>query len=75
MNEIIEAISISTGLSGSVVIAAAVVLSLWSLLWKGWALWVAALRKEKWWFIVLLLVNTLGILEIVYLFALGKRKK
>ena len=35
---------------------------------KGYALWNAAKRDEKWWFIILLVVNTLGILELVYLF-------
>lgn len=42
----------------------------WSLVWKGLALWRAAQRKEKWWFIAFLLINTLGILEIVYIFAI-----
>ncbi len=34
---------------------------------KGYALWYAAKRGEKWWFIAILVVNTAGILEIVYL--------
>lgn len=46
---------------------------LWTLPWKGWALWLAARRKEKVWFIVLLVVNTLAILEIIYIFAIAKR--
>ena len=44
----------------------------WSLFWKGFALWHAAKRGEQWWFIALLLINTLGILEIVYLFFIAK---
>lgn len=39
---------------------------LWSSFWKGLALWHAAKRNEKWWFIGLLVVNTVGILEICY---------
>ena len=35
---------------------------------KGLALWHAARRSEKWWFIILLVVNTIGILELIYLF-------
>ncbi len=35
---------------------------------KGYALWHAARRSEKWWFIALLVINTIGILELVYLF-------
>jgi len=34
---------------------------------KGYSLWSAAKRDEKWWFIALLIVNTLGILEIIYI--------
>ena len=44
----------------------------WSLIWKGLALWRAAHRDEKVWFIVFLIVNTLGILEIIYLFLIPK---
>jgi hypothetical protein len=42
-------------------------LMFWSLIWKGLALWHAAKRDEKWWFIGFLVVNTVGILEICYL--------
>lgn len=44
----------------------------WSLGWKGWALWIAARLDQKVWFIVLLLVNTLGILDIFYIFYFSK---
>jgi hypothetical protein len=43
-----------------------------SLALKGYSLWFAAKRDEKWWFIILLIVNTLGILEIIYLLAVAK---
>lgn len=46
----------------------------WSLFWKGLALWHSARRGEQWWFLALLLVNTAGILEIVYLFGFAKLK-
>lgn len=49
-------------------------LLLWTLVWKGWALWLAARRDEKIWFILLLLINTAGILEIVYIFLVAKRE-
>jgi len=42
-------------------------LLVWSLFWKGMALWHAAKRDEKPWFIVLLVINTVGILEMIYL--------
>jgi methionyl-tRNA synthetase len=40
---------------------------LWTIILKGFALWHAARNSQKWWFIALLVINTLGILEIVYL--------
>ena len=46
----------------------------WIIVWKGWALWHAARREESLWFIVLLIVNTAGILEIIYLFFVAKKK-
>lgn len=46
---------------------------LWVIPWKGWALWLAARRKEKWWFIALLVINTFAILEIIYIFAIAKK--
>ena len=46
----------------------------WSLAWKGWSLWLAARRGEKLWFFALLLINSLGILEIIYIFLVAKRK-
>jgi hypothetical protein len=45
---------------------------IWSLFWKGFALWYAAKRDEKWWFIALLILNTAGILEIIYIFFIAK---
>lgn len=47
---------------------------LWVLLWKGLALWHAGRRGNPWWFAILLVVNTLGILELVYLFVVLKIK-
>jgi len=39
----------------------------WSLFWKGLSLWHAARRGEKLWFVGLLVINTMGLLEIGYL--------
>jgi methionyl-tRNA synthetase len=50
------------------------VLFLWSLLWKGLALWKAAKNEQRNWFVVMLIVNTVGILEIAYLFFFAKKK-
>ena len=47
---------------------------LWTLPWKGLALWKAARNEHKWWFIALLVLNTMAILEIVYIFFFSKKK-
>ena len=55
-----------------------VVILIWSLIWKGFALWRAAKNNSAIWFVVLLVVTTIGILEILYLFVFskcGKKKK
>lgn len=49
-------------------------LIVWSAFWKVLALWHAARRSDAVWFIVLLFLNTLGILEIIYLYKSGKFK-
>lgn len=61
-------LEISSGLALFVVLVA-----LWTLPWKAWALWLAARRGEKVWFVILLIVNTLAVLEIIYIFAVAKR--
>ena len=43
-----------------------------SIALKGWALWIASKQNEKWWFVALLFINTLGILELVYLIFFAK---
>lgn len=40
---------------------------IWSLIWKGIALWKCGRNNQIRWFVILLLVNTVGILEIVYI--------
>lgn len=46
----------------------------WSMAWKGVALWRAGRNAHLVWFIVLFIVNTLGILEIIYIFAFSRKK-
>jgi hypothetical protein len=47
-------------------------LALWSATWKGFALWRAAKNHSTPWFVALMVINTLGILEILYLFVFSK---
>jgi methionyl-tRNA synthetase len=48
---------------------------LWTLPWKGVALWKAVKNSHKSWFVALLIVNTLGILEILYIFWFSHKHK
>jgi hypothetical protein len=48
-------------------------LLIWTFIWKGIALWKAARNSHKAWFILMLIVNTLGILEIVYIYGFSKK--
>lgn len=52
-----------------------VLFAVWSAVWKGLALWRAARNGDKVWFVILLFVNTLGILEMSYLAYFGKRAR
>ncbi len=49
------------------------ILIVWTLPWKGYALWLAARNNHPRWFIALLLINTVAILEIIYIFAVGRK--
>lgn len=44
-----------------------IIAMIWDLTWKLIALWRAARNNQKGWFIALGILNTLGILPIVYL--------
>lgn len=49
-------------------------LALWVLPWKGVALWKASRLGQKKWFIAMLVLNTLAILEIFYIFFIARKK-
>jgi methionyl-tRNA synthetase len=52
-----------------------IVLMIWSMVWKGLALWRAAKRDDKVWYIIFLVVNLVGIPEIIYLLVTNKKKE
>ncbi len=51
-----------------------ITITLWELIWKGFGMWRAGRRNQPIWFILILILNTFGILPIVYLI-LTKQKK
>ena len=46
----------------------------WTLFWKAYAVWTAVKNNHKGWFIAVLILNTGGILEIIYIFWVAKKK-
>jgi methionyl-tRNA synthetase len=69
--ESINTLSSLIGLSPAVI----ALVIIWFITWKGLALWRAAQLGQKKWFIALLIVNTLGLLEIIYIFILTRKYK
>lgn len=49
-----------------------VVVLVWSVIWKGFALWKSAKKNQLFWFILILVTNSMGIIEILYLFLFSK---
>ncbi|MEW6063507.1 MAG: DUF5652 family protein [Nanoarchaeota archaeon] len=56
------------------VLAILALVIIWSIIWKGIALWKSARNNQKAWYVVLLIVNTAGILEIIYLLLFQKKR-
>lgn len=55
----------------NLIIALAVV---WAVLWKCYSVWIAARNGHKKWFVALVIFNTFGILDMIYIFAVAKKK-
>lgn len=51
------------------------VLAVIDLIFKGFALWKAAKNGQRNWFIILLLINTVGILPLIYMRYFQKKVK
>lgn len=43
-------------------------LIIWEVYWKYHALWIAARKSDKGWFLALLVINSIGLLPIYYLY-------
>ncbi len=52
-----------------------VVVQIWDLIWKGFALWRAARRRDTLWFVLLILINSAGLLPVFYLFYISPDRK
>lgn len=50
-----------------------IIIMLWVLPWKAYALWIASKLNHKRWFLVLIIINTFAILDIIYIFYIAKK--
>lgn len=63
------------GVSEPFLAVLSLVILAWIVYWKAVALWAAAQNRQVIWFGVLLVIHTVGILEIIYLIFFEKEKK
>lgn len=52
-----------------------VAIAIWTVVWKGIALYTAGKNQQKNWFVALLLLNDLGMLSMIYLKWFQKRSR
>lgn len=50
------------------------VIIVWETVWKGFALWKSSRNNQMYWFIAILILNTVGILPILYLLLFQPKK-
>ena len=51
-----------------------IIIIIWSLAWKIYSTWIAAKHGDKKWFVALIILNTIGILDIIYIFGVRHKK-
>ena len=61
-------------LGNPVLLAAIIGIGVVTYVLKGFALWRAGRNNHGGWFVALLVFNTLGILEVLYLLTAGKKR-
>jgi methionyl-tRNA synthetase len=64
---VLNDVSAALGISGAALWALIAVVALWTIALKGFSLWHAARNYQRAWFVALLIINTFGILELIYL--------
>jgi methionyl-tRNA synthetase len=56
-------------------IALLIILAIWEMIWKGIALWKSGRNNQIAWFVFIFILNTAGILSIIYLIWFQKKKR
>ena len=57
------------------IIALVIVLGIWEAVWKAIALWRAGNDRNLLWFVLMFVLNTVGILEIIYIFGISRPRR
>lgn len=52
-----------------------VLVTIWEAIWKGIGLWKSAGRKQLAWFVVMFIINSAGILPIIYIYFFQKKRR
>ncbi len=50
-----------------------IVVSIWAIPWKIYGAWLAARHENRKWFLAIIILNTLSILELYYIFFVLKK--
>jgi len=50
-----------------------ILVMIWNIIWKGMALWKSSRLSHKKWFIALMVLNTVGILDIYYIYFIANK--
>ena len=67
----LDIVSMSAGIPKGLLL----VVLLWEITWKGLGMWRAGRKNQPIWFILILILNTVGILPIIYLLISKDGKK
>ncbi|MDB5237089.1 MAG: hypothetical protein JWL88_191 [Parcubacteria group bacterium] len=71
----VQDLSVALGIPPMILTIVLTILAIWALIWKGLGMWHAAQNHQKYWFLAFLIINDLGILEIIYLLWFRNDKK
>ena len=58
----------------TILIIGAIIVGIWEAVWKAFALWACARNRQVAWFVLIFILNTAGILPIVYLVWFQKKR-
>ena len=68
----LQAVATQMGVSLTLLTILLAIVATWTLVWKGLSLWKASQKKQAIIFILLLVINDFGIIELLYFFWLSK---